>query len=308
MAIATHDIQRVHQLMRIAIKQGRSPREIVNRILKAAEGVYHVRGYSETDLDLARLMKNLAGAKGLYALSHALGLPSRSTINRLANRPLVLPSPAFPEASEIAENIGTFFGLASENAKLPKCGHGIMIDGIHCCQRVRWLKSLNMMCGLCREHVKKNALRMLTVPDVLEVADSVHGDNPTCHFGKEATVAAVGRYCDSSYHPEPIMVSMTCKSEKAPEFAQIVQLLVDGYEANAKDLNGPLWTVATDGDSLYKKACHEVLMCSTLAELDSRELTELFELLRDLKGLNLGCSKTGVVHAPDPKHLLKRES
>jgi hypothetical protein len=82
-----------------------------------------------------RCMKRVAGRKGVYAMSKALGLPSASTIH--ASKPLrLLPSVAAPKAAEIGTNI--FFGDTSVNASFRNAGHSLMIDGVHLSQRACW--------------------------------------------------------------------------------------------------------------------------------------------------------------------------
>ncbi|KAI0056200.1 hypothetical protein BV25DRAFT_1762086, partial [Artomyces pyxidatus] len=172
-----------------------------------------------------------------------------------------------------------------------KRGYSLMIDGIAICQRARWWKRSNEIVGLCREHAVRADLGMADLPSVLKVVETVHGKNPTCHYGREATVAAVAPFGADNYHPTPILLSVTCKSETAPEFAVIVRLLIDGWATHGAHTLGELWFVSTDGDSTFRGALYSVLMDR---ELDN----SLYLALTQLEGLNLRCGPRNIVMAP----------
>ena len=119
MAIATNDVHRVHCLVRVALKQQHSPKEIVTRIKRAVEDVYHARGYTTLDVHLALLMYRLAGRKGLYICRKAIGLPSLTSLFRHHKTIQLLPSSSSVKAWEIAENIQSLPVLKST---VPRCG------------------------------------------------------------------------------------------------------------------------------------------------------------------------------------------
>lgn len=149
-------MKRIQKLVQIALKQGRSPRAIISRIEQAVAGVYEARGYADVDYDLHRLIRNLAGRKGLYALSKAIGGPSSSTIQRRTNPATVLPSAGKPTPSEISSNIRSCLGEALSAATgRVRTGWSLMVDGLAIRQRLRRLKrdGLNWIVGPCREHV-----------------------------------------------------------------------------------------------------------------------------------------------------------
>ncbi|KAI0068929.1 hypothetical protein BV25DRAFT_1844785 [Artomyces pyxidatus] len=176
-----------------------------------------------------------------------------------------------------------------------------MIDGIAICQRARWWKRSNEIIGLCREHAIRANLGMTDFPSVLQVADSIHGDAPSCHYGREATVAAIAPFAIDHYHPIPILLSATCKSETAPEFAVILGLLIEGWSLHGASVHGAMWFISTDGDATFRGALYAVLM--------DREFTgSLYLALTQLEGLNLQCGRDDIVMGPDAKHLVKRSA
>ncbi|KAJ7255739.1 hypothetical protein C8J57DRAFT_1075475, partial [Mycena rebaudengoi] len=179
MALATHDIPRLHHLIRIAIKQGCGVEEILSRIEDADKNLYNVKSFTLAENKFMRLIKRMAGRKAVYAMSKFLGLSSASTI-RESNPPQLLPSVAVVNAAEIAANITEFFGPkpAGSPSSSP-VGHCLMIDGLHLCQRCRWHRPTNQIIGLCREHTGDLDLGMKDMDSVLKVLETVHGSDPT---------------------------------------------------------------------------------------------------------------------------------
>ncbi|KAK6971295.1 hypothetical protein R3P38DRAFT_2587415 [Favolaschia claudopus] len=304
MAMSTCDIPRLNMLIRVGLKQRAGPNELIKRIAGAVSTLnpngYSTRSYTDTDKKFMRCMKHIAGRKGVYALSKALGLPSMSTIR--ASKPLrLLPSFAAPKPAEIGANICTFFGPDSPNSKFPTSGHVLMIDGLHLSQRACWHRASNQILGLCREHSETLDLSMNNMDSVLKVVDAVHGEAPTCHYGREATVLAVGAFRNSNYHGVPIGQTQTCKSEKGPAFAALLRTAIEQWEVHGEPHNGPLFLVSTDGDSVFREGLFHVLMSQTVDESSS-----LYLKLAGCKGLNLQCGKKNVVAGPDTKHVAKR--
>ena len=56
MALAQHDVPRVRQLVATALRQGRSVAFITDQLFRAANGLYHAKGYTDGDMDLAYLI------------------------------------------------------------------------------------------------------------------------------------------------------------------------------------------------------------------------------------------------------------
>lgn len=80
MAISHNDIPRIHQIVNVALRNGASVREVVNKLEDALEGVYRPRGYGADDLDMATLIFRLGGRQLLFALNQKLCLPSLRTL------------------------------------------------------------------------------------------------------------------------------------------------------------------------------------------------------------------------------------
>ncbi|KAG2116646.1 uncharacterized protein F5147DRAFT_649104 [Suillus discolor] len=68
MAVSEQDIPRLQQIINVALRNGASIRQVVNKLEDALEGAYHPRGYDANDLDIATLVYRLGGHQLLFAL------------------------------------------------------------------------------------------------------------------------------------------------------------------------------------------------------------------------------------------------
>jgi hypothetical protein len=143
---------------------------------------------------------------------------------------------------------------------------------------------------------------MKDMDSVLKVLETVHGSDPTVHYAREATVAAIGPFHAENYHALPILQSQTCKSERGPEFATLLDNILAQWKIHGEPTNGPIFSVSYDGDSVFRQGGFKILMSD-----DLKDKGALYDKLKGLMGLNLRCSKDGIVSAPDPKHCTKRE-
>jgi hypothetical protein len=144
---------------------------------------------------------------------------------------------------------------------------------------------------------------MNNMESVLKIVDAVHGDSPTCHYGREATVLAIGPYRERNYHGVPIGQTQTCKSEKGPGFAVLLKMTLEEWKTHGEPHSGPVFSVSFDGDSVFRDGAFKVLMIRTPEKSSS-----LYLKLSGCRGLNLECGEDDVVIGPDGKHIVKRKS
>ncbi|KAJ6611300.1 hypothetical protein B0H10DRAFT_2165870 [Mycena sp. CBHHK59/15] len=97
-----------------------------------------------------------------------------------------------------------------------------MIDGVHHCQRCRWHQPMNQIVGLCQVHSLGLDLARNNMDTVLAILEAVHCDSPSYHYGREATVVAIG----------------------------LIWSAMDQWELHGEPHNGPIWVLGTDGDSV----------------------------------------------------------
>ncbi|KAK7693500.1 hypothetical protein QCA50_003068 [Cerrena zonata] len=300
-AIATSDGPRITRVVHTALKQNVSIREILNRVVRATEGTYHVKGYTKQDVDLARIFKILGHSAGAYVASHALGLPSISTTRQRSNPPVILPSASSKTmSSDIPLNLRAFFP-SPPPLHHSKRGHNIEIDNIAVKQGVQWIRGTNTMVGPCREHCSTYDLSLNEFDVALKLAHAMHGDNAAVHYASEATVVAIAPYDSDNYHPLPICVSGSCKAECGNELAILLTQVINDWHSCCEDEYGPLWTVDTDGGTALRGGCYKVLMVRKF-----QTSSEIYRKLSPLKGLNLECGVYDIVMGPDGKHVLKR--
>ncbi|GJE88457.1 hypothetical protein PsYK624_045400 [Phanerochaete sordida] len=302
-ALATQDVPRLQRLLQVAMDQGRSIEDILKRIEDAVTAVYHVKSFSATEIDLARVMWHLAGDKGAYILHKALGFPSVTTIREQSQstRPTIHPSPSTPTLEYITRNLLSMFP-SNPTRRVCRCGQAIMFDGIAIRKCMR--RDDDHMVGACRECTAGMDLSMSCLENILSLARAVrrgdNGEDPLVHFGVEATVGAMGALRGIDYHAYPFSVSASCKAEKASEFKDYLELHLLAWKMVCAETYGDIWIVGCDGASVFRGACFQLLMASTFSD-------DLRAMLSPLRGLNLQCGPDDVVHCPDPKHLIKRE-
>jgi hypothetical protein len=123
-------------------------------------------------------------------------------------------------------------------------------------------------------------------------------------FASDATVVAVAQYSDDKfYSPIPIVASPSDKTEKADDLAKWMKTILDAWKSHefGEKINGPIWSLASDGDSTYRAAKFKICM-EKIVEADSN----FGKVLHSLLGLNKFASKDGITLTGDPKHIFKR--
>lgn len=305
MAVATMDIKRLQQLVRAALNRNVSIKKLLRIMQDAVDGLYSARGYGSDDVDLVAIIHSIGGSKLLYAMSHAAGLPSLRTLKRHRQLVSLRPCIASIREKDIDHNLNALFSN-SDTAGRALTGHSLLIDEISLEERLRYFPPLKgdtesgEIAGLCREHAHKAELKIVDVESVDRLADQL--DDEVCHIGREATVAAVASFGADDYHARPVILSPTCKTEKAPEQASWIRMLLERWHILYEELRGPIWSVATDGDATRRSALHSILMSETLGPSDA-----LYDILGDLPGLNLQTGKNKVTSDSDLKHIAKSE-
>ncbi|KAF9489092.1 hypothetical protein BDN71DRAFT_1402179, partial [Pleurotus eryngii] len=152
------------------------------------------------------------------------------------------------------------------------------------------------------EHVEDLDISMQTHDSTMWAWDAVHGEAPSFHYGSEVTVAIFRAFNGTDYEPWPVLILATCKAEKAPEFANLVQLLDQAWNQSVSRVYGALWCISMDGASTMRLGCHQICMPNELDPTDP-----LFDYLSKLPGLNITCGTNNVTYSSDPKHCIKRE-
>ena len=273
------------------------------RIESAIMGVYQARGnYSERELDIGFLAKSIGGPKLLYALCRSHGLPAYRTIANHRHIPRLIPSGSIPTKEEVSANISSFFSL-EQRPELPQCGHSLLIDGVAVDERGCYDRENNEVIGFCREHVVGLDRRVTNMASVEYLSGLTQGKDASLHYGSEASVVAIAAHRSDHYQAIPLVVSTKCGTETGVECASWLKIVMESWESHEFGArhNGPIWTVASDGEASLRNSRFNLCM-----DRDLDRSSPLGKKLSRLSGLNLRTGPGDVTMTADYKHAFKR--
>ncbi|EPQ52325.1 hypothetical protein GLOTRDRAFT_24291, partial [Gloeophyllum trabeum ATCC 11539] len=304
MLAATKDVPRFQQLLRQAIRDKCSIGRIVGKVQDALEGIYQARGYTEADADMSLLAYRLGGRKLLYALSHRCVIPSIRRLRTMKIFTQLMPSFGAPKEAEIEFNMAQLVKsridtLPVDKVQLFHTGMSIMWDEINEENVACYFPHADCVGGLCREHSQDVNIRLTS----LEAAESLaHAlADGTVHYGKEASVMAIGSFGTDLRGAFPVLISPTCKKETPQESAVLLEKVLSAWKNVGERHFGPIWTFASDGDAGRRAMVHELF---------SKHVVKpghvLYKYLGRLPGFNLCVGDDDVTGTFDWKHELKR--
>lgn len=184
-------------------------------------------------------------------------------------------------------------------------GFTLMVDGIALEERCRYLREHDAVVGLCREHAGSvKAHWKVTSLDAVKAIEKALETHDCCH-GKEATVVALVPYArHDKYSAIPLLATASCKQENAEHLAEWLENVIETWHDHplGERIHGPIKSLATDGDSTYRKAKRTICMKKPLDPNSA-----LGRILYQLPGLNCFTGKDSLTATCDPKHVIKRE-
>ncbi|KAG9122901.1 hypothetical protein FRC07_000528, partial [Ceratobasidium sp. 392] len=307
LVISQSDDTAVGRIIKTALQNGAGIETIIDRIVKAQQGLFSPKNYSQKAFDLVALVLRIGGPRLAFAVAKALHLPSVSTVRDRLDLPRLLPSIGFPTSDEILANIESFFGSeALPSNSNSQSGWSLMIDELALEARLRYHKLLDAIVGMCREHSDADCLKNLsTQSDTLGTLTAIKEqlDHGGCHRATEATMAALARFGQSDYSATVILASGTCKTEKSGDQARWIELILKAWRdsPHGEAKHGPIWSICTDGDAKRRRAIFLLCMTSILPES-----SDLYRLIGHLPLLNLYCGPTQITPDGDYKHEEKR--
>ena len=139
---------------------------MLETIKRAANGMYHPKGYNEEDDLQGLLFLRLGGAHVADITHHIFGTPSVRTIRTCTIVPQIIPSPSFSTHDEIQRNVvasfeGLLKGLGLSGQEVL---HAIiMFDELAIKKWPRWDDKSNKVLGICREHGSGSSLPAKTI-------------------------------------------------------------------------------------------------------------------------------------------------
>lgn len=306
----------LHRVLANALKQGWSAKKTLSYLVKAVNGEYHPRNYSQVDIDLAVILYSFGGASAVYAFNHSyLALPSLNTIQPHRRLYRMTVSTEGIRLTDIANNIDTVYGphesprggLLERSVPLERCGLTLAIDETMIEAKVEYVQENDTLGGPCSEHSSR--LKSVRVGDDCETVKAAVAAvrDGTVHIATEVSVGAISRLARTGYAARPVFFIPTCKKRS---YAQSVELILYTLEAwdrseNGAKKYGPIFNVASDGDAVRRASLFTICMCEEV-----RVGHPLWEYLHELfpLGLNPRIGKNSVSMDFDYKHLMKRTS
>ncbi|KAF8593059.1 hypothetical protein BDV93DRAFT_461884, partial [Ceratobasidium sp. AG-I] len=306
-AIAESDDIAVGRIVQTALRHGAGVDTIIDRLVRAQQGLFNPQVYSQRALDLAALVLKVGGPRLAFAMAKAMHLPSVSTVRSRLHLPQLLPCLGAPTQKDASINIeSNFKPTTSKPAPRVRAGLSVMLDEISVESRVQYSIQQDAVVGICHEHAHRVSLDQMSTRnapvDALLEAKSLL-DRGECHRAKEATMVAIARFGQSDYNATVILASGTCKTEKAPEQARLIELVLKAWQESpyGEALHGEIWSACTDGDPGRRLAMFQQCMSTKLSPT-----SYLYLLIGHLPLLNLYCGPTQITHDGDYKHEEKR--
>jgi hypothetical protein len=310
MAIASGRVDRVASLVQAGLKNKAGIKALIHQYERAAEKLYQPKGYSHEDLMRSIVMLRLGGARVAEFAHRSLSLPSVTTIRRnTVLQPLVV-SPSVPTAAEIEENITLCrSGLVSADNSSLESGASVvhqvlMLDELAVERRIRWDDSTNKFLGLCREHSHEIPLEFTSERELDILCDAI--SNNKVHLASEATVAGLGALSEipREYSVRPIMFSGTCKRERGPHHARVIQTILDAANTVNMRKKSSYRTVciASDGEAKRGDALVILTMSSQLSAS-----SPIYGQLSSLQLMNHLVGPDDITADKDFKHVFKRQ-
>ncbi|KAJ7798979.1 hypothetical protein B0H14DRAFT_3492072 [Mycena olivaceomarginata] len=222
MGIATNDVPRIHSIIETAMRNGVSIRAMANRIFDAFEGLDPTKGFTGLELDLGILIYRLGARSLLYAMNHALNLPSLRTICNSAKFIKITPTIAVP------------------NTALR--GVTIMMDECALEEQAVYFSHTNKVGGLCQKHSGTVPLTMTAHGSVQTTVNAL-GDGKV-HFGKEMLFVAAKCRGESTLYP--LLCAPTCKQETWEDFKALFNLLIDVWGEEAAEILKSVYIVLSN--------------------------------------------------------------
>ncbi|KAL1671121.1 hypothetical protein EV122DRAFT_227083, partial [Schizophyllum commune] len=151
----------LHRIFANALKQGWGTKKTLSYLIKAVNGDYHARNYSQTDIDLTVILYAFGGASAVYAFNHSyLALPSLNTIQPHRRLYRITVSTDGIKLTDIANNIDTVYGphesprggLLERSVPLELCGLTLSIDESMIEPKVEYVQENDTLGGPCLEH------------------------------------------------------------------------------------------------------------------------------------------------------------
>lgn len=143
-SLQEHRVHRLHDLVNVALKQGRSVGYILQKVTDAVDGIYQSH-YNSDDKDLAFVILQFGGPALLDIIHRVIGLPSPSTVYKMIQGTKTINSSVNASVSELGDNMQFC-------EQSPRYGCMLKIDEHYVDRRARWCPNDNKLYGVCYDH------------------------------------------------------------------------------------------------------------------------------------------------------------
>ena len=312
MALADADVMRVRDLIATARRQNRSIAYITDLLYKAANGLYHAKGYTEKDGDLAYLILKVGGPMLLTAVHKAGYLPSVKWVYKHLEKepPALRPFLGVSLPEVFAHNIQLMLLQSADPLKTVTRAYHLLMDEVAVESRLSWNPQTNMVTGICFEHctVAMNDLSVDSIQNLHSLREKViSGD---CHVASEVLAIMAQCYDDNEYQAVPLLLIPSCKSMPAEvQYIHLQEIIEVWYQFVERGQLGPLLNADSDGQHQRRKAFHDIfrsvdgsgsLDTTGMVGDEVRKVTSTMWLLDNL------CGPHNMTAAFDLKHIWKR--
>ncbi|KAF8599159.1 hypothetical protein BDV93DRAFT_534170 [Ceratobasidium sp. AG-I] len=219
----------------------------------------------------------------LYQLRahHTLQLPATSTIQKYKLAPILKASPLSPTVLDISHDFESAFqDLAGLIEKGTMPDFVLMFDELKVEERSRLDTASGKVLGICREHGKAIALSINSYEELEQLVAAI--DSKEVHLASERLYAA-----------RPIMISGTCKCEKADAHTELIETVIKVCKFMSEKLGlGHLVFITSDGEARRGQS----FACLTLWKsiLPDSPLFPLLSGMQLFNTLDSGISKTRI--------------
>jgi hypothetical protein len=309
--LANYDVARLPAILAVCLKQRSRTCKITERIQAAIDGEYRPSGqYSQKELDLALVSLRLGGYRLLYTLSHVYGLPSLRTLMRKHVSLHLTASVLGSEVEDMSTNLHEMVIRPRNNEQPRLRGSHIMIDETALCTSAFEAPGHRCVLGgqcSCRG-LTEEGIKIRTGEDAIRIAEEMDRipKESKHHYANQATTIAVSFFGTEDYRALPFSLSGTCGKKDSDLFIQQLAQILEAWDSSGcLEQFGPLWSVATDGDSSRRRGGFEALLKDDLRKDTplGKKLWPLFKLGMNMK---VGDETTGLTLDFDWKHIIKR--
>lgn len=285
-----NDIPRLRSLLEVAMKNKRSVRYILQKIIDVVDGIYMARP-KESDKDLALLIQQMGGPALLDIVHRAIGLPSNSTAYRLLRQTCYMKSTLSATPSDVLQNVE--FDLVAQ----PPFSRMLKIDETFVNNRIGWDPRSNEIVGFCYEHAEAKETFFESEEVIDKLCDKL--ERGEIHQCKEVTAFAIAANAEVP-NSQFALLWASCTKTATVKFHDLVANISDEM---VRKHGKPFLCWATDGDGGRRLIFATQLMTYELSE---SHIPELYEVIKDLDLFDLTVGKHGESLDCDPKHLAKR--